>query len=382
MPESSLNISKIRSYSEELGHKLTTDLFKSKKTITGQEILSLSPIKQVNYFVLKNLFTKWQAEAARLESPYFNYKKEEVKKSMQSLMNVLSQNILIEEKAFQPLLTEATTETLLLLLSPYDYYHNNIENSPYLTIKYLKSQAKYIRINKHLYLQLLEDLENETNDGSFTREVLLEKLETIFKSTNEAPEDIEPYLSQLNNIHPLDVNDFFAEDFNLDLSEEVDLAESGKADQNAPEELEVGLTASEEAEIEEIQHKLFQGFEEMDEMAIEKSRQQLNDRFSIEQKTLNESLSPETLDIATAHASKRVESIQKNISINQRYKFVKELFEGESDAFDQAIKAVEECDSFEDAVGLLVQNYAKNYQWNMQSSEIKDLLKVIIKKFK
>ncbi len=43
---------------------------------------------------------------------------------------------------------------------------------------------------------------------------------------------------------------------------------------------------------------------------------------------MNEKLAPETVDIVTAHATKKVDSIQKSIPVNQRYLFVKELFEG------------------------------------------------------
>ena len=356
MSESRLNFEAINTYSEVVGKKVCEEFFKTKKQISGQEILNLPLHKQVNYFVLKNLFTQWQAESARLESPYFDYKNEDVKKSMQSLMNVLSKNILIAENNFLPLLNQSIAETLFIILSPYDYYHKNIEDSPAVTTRYLNSQAKYIRINKHLYMLLLDAMENEQDDRLLDKNAVFDKLDTIFKSTAEGPEDIEPHLEKFGAIEPVKVEDLFTED-------------------NA-------LSPSEEAEIDEIQNKLFQDFEEMDELAIEKSKQQLNDRFAKEETTINEKLASDTVDIATAHASKKVESLNKSISINQRYMFVKELFEGQSEAFDKAISEVEDCVSFEDAVGLLVQNYARNYHWNMQSAEIKDLLKVIIKKFK
>lgn len=356
MSESTLNIQAIKDYSEIASQKIIDNFFKTKKTISGSEIIDVTPVKQINYFVLKNLFTKWQSELSRLESPYFDYKNEEVRKSMQQLMNVLSKNIVIEETNLKPLLMESISETLFITLSPYDYYHQNIEDSPSLTMKYLSSQARYIRINKHLYMLLLEALENEKADKVLDQQYVFEKLDDIFKSTAEGPEDIDAYLTELSKIEPLDANHFFVDD--------------------------ITLTATEEAEIDEIQNHLFQDFEEMDDLAIEKSRQQLNDRFANEQKTLNEKMATETVDIATAHAEKKVDSIHKSISVNQRYLFVKELFDGESEAFDNAISEVNDCDTFEDAVGLLVQNYAKVYHWNMQSGDIKDLLKIIIKKFK
>ncbi len=356
MSESRLNIEAIKSYSEIVSQQITDDFFKTKKSISGNEIVSLTQVKQINYFILKNLFTKWQSEVTRLESPFFDYKNDEVRKSMKQLMNVLSKNIVIEESNFKSILSESISETLFIILSPYDYYHKNIEESPSLTIKYLRSQAKYICINKHLYMLLLEALENEGDDSVLDNQLVNDKLDAIFKSTAEGPEDIDGYLTEFSKIQPLEAADFFVDD--------------------------ITLTPTEEAKIDEIQNNLFQDFEEMDELAIEKSRQQLNDRFANEQKTLNEKLATETVDIATAHLEKKVDSIHKSISVNQRYLFVKELFDGKSDVFDNAIIEVNDCETFEDAVGLLVQNYARVYHWNMQSSEIKDLLKIIIKKFK
>ncbi|MDA0193455.1 MAG: hypothetical protein O2887_01935 [Bacteroidetes bacterium] len=354
--ESKLNQESIEAYSRNVADKILSNFFQTKKIITGQEVLGICPVKQVNFFILKNLFTRWQEETQRLESPYFDYKNETVKKAVKSLMNALSQNILIDEDDFRPLLEEAISETLLIILSPYDYYHQNFNKSPSLSLKYLQSQAKYVRINKHLYMILLDALESDMNSDKIEKEDIISKLDSILKSTNEAPEDIESYIEQFGQIHPIKVETFFIEDH--------------------------PLTAQDEEEISQLQKKLFQEFEEMDEIAIEKSKQQLNDRFVKGQKTLNEKLATETVDIATSHATKKIDSILKSVSLNNKYMFVKELFNGETHSFENAIEEVEQCKSFEDAVGYLVQHHAKYYGWEMQSSEVKELLRVIIKKFK
>ncbi|MEQ9425442.1 MAG: hypothetical protein RJQ09_13550 [Cyclobacteriaceae bacterium] len=355
--ESKLNKQSIEAYSTAVADKLIEQFFQTKKTITGQEIVKFCGIKQVNYFILKNLFAKWQAETTRLESPYFDYKNNGVRNAMKALMNVLSQNILVNEEDLKPLLSESIQETLFLLLSPYDYYHQNIDKCATLNLRFLKSQAKYIKINKHLYMHLLDALEQGDDSSELTKESVSEKLDGVLKSTSEAPEDIEAVMTEFNSIHPVEASDFFVD---------------------APE-----LTAEEEEQIDDIQNNLFENFEEMDELAIEKSRQQLNDKFSKEQKTLNDKLSAtETMDIATAHAEKSVQSILKSISINHRFMFIKELFDGQTETFESSIKELEDCSSFEDAVSQLVQGPAKNYGWEMQSPEVKELLRVVIKRFK
>jgi VIT1/CCC1 family predicted Fe2+/Mn2+ transporter len=70
------------------------------------------------------------------------------------------------------------------------------------------------------------------------------------------------------------------------------------------------------------------------------------------------------------------------ISVNHRYMFTKELFDGSREAFTEAIAAIEACESFDDAVELLVQTYAKERAWDMNSEEVKELLKVVFRKFR
>lgn len=354
--ESKPNQGSIDNYSRNVADKIISNFFQTKKIITGHQVLDICPIKQVNFFILKNLLTRWQEETQRLESPYFDYKNETVKKAIKSLMNALSQNILIKEDDFRPLLEEAIAETLLIILSPYDYYHQNFDKSPSLSLKYLQSQAKYVKINKHLYMILLDALESDMEGDKIEREDVIFKLDSILKSTNEAPEDIESYIESFGQIHPINVEYFFIED--------------------------VPLTASDEEEISQLQKKLSHEFEEMDEIAIEKTKQQLNDRFVKGPMTLNEKMAPESVDIATSHATKKIDSILKNVSLNNKYMFVKELFNGKTQSFENAIEEVEQCKSFEEAVGYLVQHHAKHYRWEMRSSEVKELLRVIIKKFK
>ena len=50
--------------------------------------------------------------------------------------------------------------------------------------------------------------------------------------------------------------------------------------------------------------------------------------------------------------------------------------------FEQAIMDIESWDSFYDAGEKLFQEYAKNLDWDMNSDEVKELLKVIFRKFR
>ncbi len=71
--ESKLNIEKIKSYSLDFADIVCRNFFKIKDKITGNEILSVTSSKQINLFVLKNLFYAWEKESDKLKSNYFNY---------------------------------------------------------------------------------------------------------------------------------------------------------------------------------------------------------------------------------------------------------------------------------------------------------------------
>ena len=98
--------------------KVLQNAYNVREHLDGTAILQLTPIKQVNYFVLKHLYRTWQKEMIHLKSPFFAYEKVEVKDALMAFMNVLSKHIHIGKAAMLPLLQGAINETLLLLLYP------------------------------------------------------------------------------------------------------------------------------------------------------------------------------------------------------------------------------------------------------------------------
>ena len=110
----------------------------------------------------------------------------------------------------------------------------------------------------------------------------------------------------------------------------------------------------------------------------------VNEKFTEEKHTINEKFEnnqPKS-SIAEVHETEKISEIQKNISVNQRYMFLNDLFNGDSSEYSNALEAVEKSNSFDESVELLVQNYSKKYEWDMNSDEVKELLKVIFKRFR
>jgi hypothetical protein len=156
-----LNERAVAVYAEKFSSKVCDAFFGGKEKITGPEIVELTPARQVNFFVIKELFQRWTQEAKSLESPYFDYNDSAVKNAMAALMNILSQNISIDRRRFEPLMVRAVIDTLTLLLSPEAYYGKFLSAFNYKVSykKELKPIAKYIKAHRSLLDALAKEID-------------------------------------------------------------------------------------------------------------------------------------------------------------------------------------------------------------------------------
>ena len=108
------------------------------------------------------------------------------------------------------------------------------------------------------------------------------------------------------------------------------------------------------------------------------------ERFSEELPTINERFESESrpTSIVELHETEKISEIQKSINVNQRYMFLNDLFGSDVEVYNHALDEVENSESFDNSVEFLVQNYSKKYEWDMNSDEVKELLKVIFRRFR
>ncbi|MFY0605754.1 MAG: hypothetical protein JXR10_03505 [Cyclobacteriaceae bacterium] len=452
-----LNDEFIREYSEEFSEKASAPFFEFHDTISGKQILTFTASSQVNFFVLKSLFRKWQDEMKALESPFFDYKNQEVRKAMVQFMNVLSQHIQVKREAFERMLVEAVVETLMLASDPAGYLAMEFEtlDAPNVNSKITSPLLKYIKIHK-------EDLQEffEQNEGVSLDDFLVNTEE--LEDSIDANLVIEEQLELLSQVLPISEDDLFGiDDFDQDdFDDEEDDAEKEEEITEQSEEVEEALdelkeegdqepdssseemekSVEEEQEISDIEEK--QGEADDEEELIEEDEEEeiiLEEEQELEEEeapadeqqetileqedevteeigneadqaeaeidtekfeeenideaegddleeqaptTINDAFSSENDTLADKLQNRKVESIMDAISVNHRYMFTKELFDGDREAFAEAIDQIDSCESFDDAVELLVQNFAKEREWDMNSDEVKELLKVIFRKYR
>ena len=413
-----LNEDFIEKYSEQFAAKISEDFYASHSHISGQEILNVTPSRQVNFFVIKFLFNNWQQESQRLESPFFNYRAIEVKKALLQFMNVLSRFIQVERKEFEALLQDAIRDTLFLIMAPNAYLEIEFDRkgTEELNEKMAKGILKYIKIAKTDFEQYFqENIGVDKDDLSVDEGIMTDAM--LEKEIAKLNEVIPLSLMKLENGDEEDAIEDLLRVEEEDQEEEKEAlkmelggyasptiarasgpkervakipAEEGQVEEGAPEseeneyiveETEIGeqeASPTEEPNLEEPPGEPPAGSpgESITNMAPGKEDDKdddiLNDKFE-------DPMAVPT--IAESHEG-QTDSMMAAISVNHRYMFINELFDGEADLFTEAIGKVETCKSFDESVEILVQNYAKEFHWNMSSDEVKELLKIIFRRFR
>ncbi len=106
-------------YSQQFADRITGEFFARNNRVTSKTIMEVQSIKQVNLFVIKNLYDQWQRETANLRSPFFDYDNPDVQTALQSYMNTLSHHISLDQTAYQELLRKSVAESLNLVFYPF-----------------------------------------------------------------------------------------------------------------------------------------------------------------------------------------------------------------------------------------------------------------------
>ncbi len=95
-------------------------------------------------------------------SPYFDFEQGEVKEALKEFMNVVSRNISVKREALEPILLDATKDTLMLLLDPNAYFNELFRNQPNFTVTAdtVQQLRKYLRFNKFVSQALADSMKD------------------------------------------------------------------------------------------------------------------------------------------------------------------------------------------------------------------------------
>jgi hypothetical protein len=323
MSDNGLNLSFISDYSNQFCNKIYANLFKDKESIDGPALLKVTNIEQVDYFILKNLFRSWQKEWYKLRSPYFDYNNAEVQTALKQFMNTLSNHIKVGKQDFRPLLINAVQNALILAYSPYDYFRKEVDSmDDIIEVNEFKSIEKYVKINKGLYKAFLNKLYLESQT-TVTKTKAFQILDYIFESIEEGPEDPTHLAAQLDDVHVFDSNTIYGQ---VSVDEKPD-KKVKKADSK--------------------KKKTFAG-----ESAVTQT-----------------------------NSIQRIDSIRKNISINQRYMFVNELFGKDNDLFNTTLEELDSKSVKDDALTYLKERITDRFKWDEESEVVQEFMEILDRRY-
>lgn len=318
-----ISLQAVGAYSEAFSSKIIESFFAKKQKISGREILSLCQTQQINLFVIRELLKAWKLETAKYKSPYFDYESTDVKDKLAQLQNTLSNNISIAKDHFFPLLNKAVSLTIYLVLDPYDFYSDTLDKHGNGTIKIsdLKNEIKYIKINQRPLETLVKKLE-EKGMSSISGNEAFAMLDQILEEVNFTPEDVDPYINQLNSVMALNAEALYEN--KVGKKEPASIVK-----QNVPRPI-------------------------------------LNEQIQKEPK------------ITVADDFQKISDLKNRLTINQKFMFTKMLFNGDFDLFNNAITQIDTLKSLDEATSYLDAHYST---WDKETEEYEEFMELIVNRF-
>ncbi|HEU5147049.1 MAG TPA: hypothetical protein VFT90_10050 [Chryseosolibacter sp.] len=339
-----ISLEAIAAYGDAYADKVSKSFFSSKNKITGEEILTLCNVAQVNLFVVRELLFTWKEEAKKLKSPYFDYDHPEAREALDQFMAVISKHISVTQDNFLPLLRKAVRQTLLLIFNPYDFFSTLVTGkNNRVELPQFKEEIKYLKINKAPLVRLVQRLE-EKGVSEIRGNEAFAVLDEILEEVSFTPEDLEEHIRQFSEVLPLDPARFFP------------------APQPSPYP-EQNHFVKEPAHREEKKIIIGEPVKAKENPPL---RPILNDKIQPNQRP------------AVYNNFQKIPRIKDHLTINQKFMFTKVLFYGDFESFSKAIDELDQQRDMDSAMAFLEKQSAN---WDRESREFHEFMEMVEKRF-
>ncbi|MCE6988369.1 hypothetical protein [Dyadobacter sp. CY323] len=369
MPEN-LNSIALNQYALRFTTTVLNDAYQAQNTINGAGLLKLTPVRQVNLGILNRLFEEWKSNAETFRSPYFDFSNEDVKKALEDFLNTASQHIAVKRADLEPLLLDSVKDALKLLLSPASYYEDKIRATP--DAEFTHEKAEQLVKYTHIHRGIAEAMLGRLTDSGSSSVYQTQAVSWIYELKDNADlvDNIDEHLVHFSDVFPVNLS-------------ELRIVESGRPGQvsvknesrsffdSAFTELEPSVSTKPSAPRAEPASAILG---DIVAKTSASERDSLNNRFKVELPKPAEDKSYGSMQV-------KVESISGSIPLGQRFMFVNQLFNKNSEHFDKAIYELDTVKSFEEAENLIWHRYASKYAWDVNGEAVTALLAIVKRKF-
>jgi hypothetical protein len=351
---SKMNVAALQQYSQSYSTTICDEFFRDNMVASGNQLLQLTTIPQVNMLVIGSVFEKWKTEAQNFRSPYFDFESDAVKSAMQTFMNTVSQQIAVKREHLEPLLTDATKNALTILLDPKEYFNDTFRSQPnfMLTAGIVSQLQKYTKFHSIIPQHIASKMAGQ--EFVYVNQAIT-WLDEVVNTLDEKPEDINAWISKFSDKLPLDVNQ---------------IAKKNQQDSALKIESTVGNEQS--------------FFDSATNIAIVEPPKVVQEPVQAEattEESLNDSLRPEHENLAEHLQNQPISSIPDNIPLHQKFMFTAQLFGGSMIAYEKMIADLEQAGSYDAARELVTYTYANQYGWDASSDAVSQLIEVLKRRF-
>lgn len=384
------SLAKCAQYGRRLAARLCDQRFGTQPdaTLDGPAVLKFTPVRQLNLLVVRQLLGQWQAETMRLRSIYFDFEAEPVQAALTQFMNVLSRHIRLGRAAIEPLLAQAATDTLGLIADPLGSFQRLLLGSTETpTQAGLRDALRYIDIDKAFYQGFLDSL---SANNSLSRDFLTHRFELYHAANYRAHQSMQRLVEELSALLPLTTADLLEDGPVSSLNTPSVEPAPAPTEPTAP--LAPVATPSFVAAPTPVAPVPTPEPEPLTTPALAKplpiteaAAVPLHEKLKASQPaasaladTLRSTATPASL---AERAGPKVETLREAISINQRFSFINELFNGENMDYHAAIQHLDSLSTPEQARAYVSGDLSQRYDWSRKEEHVNKLLKLIERKF-
>ena len=357
------SLAKCEQYGRRLATRLSQQFFgpQPAATLDGPALLKFTPIRQVNLLVLRQLLGRWQQEASALRSPYFDFEAAPVRTALGQFMNVLSRHIRLDRAALEPLLAQAVADTLALatdagaafeqLLLPPVGPDTTIDaaDEP-VPLATLRDYLRYFDQAKPFFEGFVNSL--PTGNAPLSREFLHQRFDLYLAAHGKELPALAPLITEFSALLPLTEADLWGDG----LAAPAGRNEPGPGRNEPASEAPTPTAAPLYAKLK----------------ATQPSTSPLADTLR--------GAAGGAHSLAERGAPKVV-TLREAISINQRFSFINELFNGENMEYHAAIQHLDTLPDADAAAAYVQQELATSHDWSLKQEHVGKLLKLIERKF-
>lgn len=372
------SLAKCAQYGRRLAARLCDQHFGSQPnaTLDGPAILKFTPVRQVNLLVVRQLLSQWQMETAKLRSPYFDFEAAPVQAALTQFMNVLSRHIRLDRSAFEPLLATAAADTLGIVADPVGTFKRLLlGESEAITLEALRESLRYFDVDKDFYQGFVTSL---PPGSAPDREYLQKRFEQFHTANYKAHQPMQRLVGELSALLPLTTADLLE-----DGPTSVTAAPAASETLPAPAILPTPLPQAATAVATEVPATAKPAIEGPNPSSSEPPVP-LHEKLKAGQgpiTPLAEALRASAPIAPLAERGPKVETLREAISINQRFSFINELFNGENMDYHAAIQHLDGLPTADEARAYVTGYLAPRYDWGRKEEHVNKLLKLIERKF-